>query len=52
MLGRGRTFPSPEPRVQLDHALASGRLPAVRGVETPVMDVSDHRPLVVELGPA
>ena len=52
VLGRGRTFPSPEPRVQLDHALASGRLPAVRSVETPVVDVSDHRPLVVELGSA
>jgi endonuclease/exonuclease/phosphatase (EEP) superfamily protein YafD len=35
--------------VQLDHVLASGDLPPVRTVETPVLPVSDHRALVVEL---
>ncbi len=50
VLGRAPTFPAPEPRVQLDHVLASGLLPPVRSVDTPVLDVSDHRPLVVELG--
>ncbi len=50
VLGRSPTYPSPDPRVQLDHVLGSGSLPPVRGVETPELDVSDHRPLVVELG--
>lgn len=49
VLGRRPTYPSPEPRVQLDHVLGSGPLPPVRSVETPVLPVSDHRPLVVEL---
>ena len=48
VLGRRATYPSPEPRVQLDHVLGSGRS-SVRSVETPVLDVSDHRALVVEL---
>lgn len=49
VLARRPTYPSPEPRVQLDHVLGSGALPPVRSVETPVLGVSDHRPLVVEL---
>lgn len=49
VLGRGATFPSTAPRVQLDHVLGSGVLPPVRAVETPAVAVSDHRPLVVEL---
>ena len=49
VLGRLPTYPAPDPRVQLDHVLGSGPLPAVREVSTPVLDVSDHRPLVVEL---
>ena len=49
VLGRARTYPSPEPRVQLDHILGAGSLPPVRAVETPVLPVSDHRALVVEL---
>lgn len=44
-----RTYPAPEPRVQLDHVLGHGLLPPVRSVETPVLPVSDHRALVVEL---
>lgn len=47
-LARRRTYPAPEPRVQFDHVLGSG-LPAVVGVETPALPVSDHLPLVVEL---
>jgi len=50
MLGRRPTYPSPEPRVQLDHVLGAGPLPPVQAVETPALGVSDHRPLVVELG--
>lgn len=50
VLGRAPTYPSPEPKVQLDHVLAAGTLPRVRLVETPVLPVSDHRALVVELG--
>lgn len=49
VLGRTPTFPSPEPKVQLDHVLAAGVLPPVRSVDAPVLPVSDHRPLVVEL---
>jgi endonuclease/exonuclease/phosphatase family metal-dependent hydrolase len=48
-LARIRTYPSPEPRVQLDHALASGHLPAVRAVSAVRLAFSDHRALVVEL---
>lgn len=51
VLARARTFPAPDPRVQLDHVLAAGALPPVAVVQTPVLDVSDHRPLVVQLGP-
>lgn len=50
VLGRAATYPSPDPRVQLDHVLGSGGLPAVARVDTPVMALSDHRPLVVDLG--
>ena len=48
-LARTPTYPASEPRVQLDHVLASGALPAVRAVETPELPLSDHRALVVEL---
>jgi len=49
VLGRRPTYPSPQPRVQFDHVLGSGALPPVRSVDTPVLPVSDHRPLVVGL---
>ncbi|HEX6500453.1 MAG TPA: endonuclease/exonuclease/phosphatase family protein [Micromonosporaceae bacterium] len=51
-LGEVATYPSYQPRVQLDHALAYPRrgLPSVRGVSTPRVPVSDHLPLVIELG--
>jgi endonuclease/exonuclease/phosphatase family metal-dependent hydrolase len=53
-LGRLPTYPSMQPKVQLDHVLAdprgAARLPPVTAVGTPAMAVSDHRPLVVTLG--
>jgi len=46
----GPTFPSPAPRVQLDHALADG-LPSTVGVSGRVelLGGSDHRAVVVDL---
>jgi endonuclease/exonuclease/phosphatase family metal-dependent hydrolase len=53
-LGRAATYPSTGPRAQLDHVLADprGMSPLGRVVQvcTPHVDVSDHRPLVVQLG--
>jgi endonuclease/exonuclease/phosphatase family metal-dependent hydrolase len=49
-LAGAATFPAHRPRVQLDHALGHGDLPPVTRVATPAVAVSDHRPLVVELG--
>jgi endonuclease/exonuclease/phosphatase family metal-dependent hydrolase len=47
------TYPSPSPRAQLDHVLADpqgrDRLGTVLLSRTPHVEVSDHRPLVVEL---
>jgi endonuclease/exonuclease/phosphatase family metal-dependent hydrolase len=52
-LGRAATYPSTGPRAQLDHVLADPRGSAALGrvvrVATPRVDVSDHRPLIVEL---
>lgn len=48
-LAKAPTYPSTEPRVQLDHVLGHGYLPPVRSFDTPVLPVSDHRALVVEL---
>jgi len=50
VLARTPTYPGWEPRIQLDHVLGSGALPAVTGVEAPRLAVSDHRALLVELG--
>ncbi|MDH6464844.1 endonuclease/exonuclease/phosphatase family metal-dependent hydrolase [Micromonospora sp. A200] len=53
-LGRRPTYPAAAPRVQLDHILADrhglDRLPPVTAVNTPLSTISDHRPLVVDLG--
>ena len=49
-LARIATYPTAEPRIQLDHVLSSGTLPPVVAVETPALALSDHRPLLVELG--
>jgi endonuclease/exonuclease/phosphatase family metal-dependent hydrolase len=48
-LARTPTYPAPEPRVQLDHVLASGELPPVTSVQALPLPVSDHRALVVQL---
>jgi endonuclease/exonuclease/phosphatase family metal-dependent hydrolase len=48
-LARTPTYPAPEPRVQLDHVLASGDLPPVTAVQTLHLPVSDHRALLVQL---
>ncbi|MFC1412033.1 endonuclease/exonuclease/phosphatase family protein [Streptacidiphilus sp. N1-12] len=49
-LARTPTYPAHRPSVQFDHVLAVG-VPrsAVLGTGTPVLGVSDHRPLVVEV---
>jgi endonuclease/exonuclease/phosphatase family metal-dependent hydrolase len=49
VLARAATFPAGRPRRQIDHVLGHGVLPPVRGVEVPVMALSDHCPLVVDL---
>ncbi|MFI6071640.1 endonuclease/exonuclease/phosphatase family protein [Actinoplanes sp. NPDC051343] len=53
-LGRAATYPSPSPRAQLDHVLLDPRgahpVGPVVQVCAPRVDVSDHRPLVVQLG--
>jgi endonuclease/exonuclease/phosphatase family metal-dependent hydrolase len=51
-LARRPTYPSPTPRMQVDHILLDpqGRpVPPVVRVATPELPVSDHRPLIVEL---
>ena len=53
MLANRPTYPATRPRVQFDHVLldrqgAAGIPPPQRG-ETPALDISDHRPLIVEL---
>ena len=53
-LGRHPTYPAAQPKVQLDHILVdprgSGPLPPVTAVGSPLSTISDHRPLVVDLG--
>ncbi|MGF7237077.1 MAG: endonuclease/exonuclease/phosphatase family protein [Frankia sp.] len=51
-LATAATYPSPRPRVQLDHALARGRLPAVTRVVAERTPISDHRALLVDLAAA
>jgi endonuclease/exonuclease/phosphatase family metal-dependent hydrolase len=48
-LARTPTYPAPEPRVQLDHVLASGELPPVTAASAVELPVSDHRALVVQV---
>ena len=49
-LAQVKTFPAAHPRLQADHALAHGSLPAVAGAEARELPLSDHRALVVTLG--
>ncbi|PZG04403.1 endonuclease [Micromonospora craterilacus] len=54
LLGRRPTYPAGQPRVQLDHVIADRhgfrQLPPVSTVRTPLSSISDHRPLLVDLG--
>ena len=45
----GATYPAGAPRVQFDHALAAGPIPAVRAARAIATPVSDHRALVIDL---
>jgi endonuclease/exonuclease/phosphatase family metal-dependent hydrolase len=50
-LAAALTFPTQEPRVQLDHVLGHGPgLPPVAGCGAREMPLSDHRALIVDLG--
>ena len=49
VLAKAPTYPAWEPKIQLDHVLGRGVLPAVARVESPELTVSDHRALLVEL---
>jgi endonuclease/exonuclease/phosphatase family metal-dependent hydrolase len=49
VLARTPTYPAWDPKIQLDHVLGSGDVPAVTAVESPELAVSDHRALLVEL---
>lgn len=51
LLARVTTYPPERPLWQVDHVLALGALPRVRGVSTPRPPVSDHVPVVVDLEP-
>jgi len=48
-LARVRTFPATDPSLQIDHALGYGYLPAVEAVEARLLDLSDHRALLLDL---
>jgi endonuclease/exonuclease/phosphatase family metal-dependent hydrolase len=43
------TFPADAPERQLDHILLRGRLGEVSGSSAPLLPLSDHRALVVDL---
>jgi endonuclease/exonuclease/phosphatase family metal-dependent hydrolase len=52
-LAQALTFPTQEPRVQLDHVLGHGPgLPPVAAAGAREMALSDHRALIVDLGDA
>ncbi len=49
VLAKVATYPAWDPKIQLDHVLGSGELPAITSVESPELAVSDHRGLLIEL---
>jgi len=51
-LARLPTFPAERPVLQIDHLLAHGAVPEVVAVEARRLPVSDHRAIVVTLGPS
>jgi endonuclease/exonuclease/phosphatase family metal-dependent hydrolase len=48
-LAQQPTFPSDAPARQLDHVLLRGSLGPVQTVDTPAIEFSDHRPLLVQI---
>jgi endonuclease/exonuclease/phosphatase family metal-dependent hydrolase len=48
-LASGLTFPADAPERQLDYVLTDDRTLTATRVETPMMTISDHRPLVVDI---
>ena len=48
-LAKAKTYPSTEPKIQLDHILGHGLLPPVSAVEIPELPLSDHRALAIVL---
>ena len=48
-LAKVKTYPANDPKIQLDHVLASGDVGPVRSVDTPELPLSDHRALVITL---
>lgn len=48
-LARVATYPATRPRIQLDHALSSGRIHKPVAVQAVSLDLSDHCALVVDL---
>jgi endonuclease/exonuclease/phosphatase family metal-dependent hydrolase len=43
------TYPAWNPRMQIDHVLADGAVPAVTSAQSLAAAVSDHRPVIVDL---
>jgi endonuclease/exonuclease/phosphatase family metal-dependent hydrolase len=48
-LAAAKTFPAASPRLQVDHVLAHGAVPAATSVDARLLPLSDHRALVVEV---
>jgi endonuclease/exonuclease/phosphatase family metal-dependent hydrolase len=48
-LAQAGTFPADRPRLQIDHALGRGELPAVARADARHLPLSDHRALVVDM---
>jgi endonuclease/exonuclease/phosphatase family metal-dependent hydrolase len=48
-LATSATFPAPQPKRQLDHILTDDDDLVAVAVDAPVMPISDHRPLIVEV---
>jgi len=46
---RARTFPAPNPSMQIDHVLARGKVPPVVAGRAHQLALSDHRALTVDL---
>ena len=52
MLATMPTYPTDDPRVQLDHVLGDGPLPPVRLARAVATPLSDHRAVFIDLSPA